>query len=86
MEQKLDWRKGANGRYEAITPYTAKGANIVVHKDNGGDDRFKRSWTLVIVKRHADGKIYLRHRTEGIASLAQAKGLAPAILAALQGA
>ena len=86
MEQKLDWRKGENGRYEAITPYAAKGANIIVRRDTGGDKRFTRTWTLVIVKRHADGAIYQRLTHEGIGTLAQAKALAGAMLSAMQSA
>ena len=86
MQESLDWRKGANGAYDAITPYTSRGANIVVRKDTGGDARFKRTWTLVIVRRNADGKIYQRQITEGLHSLAQAKALAPATLAALTSA
>lgn len=86
MTAKLDWRKGEHGRYEAITPNAQRGPNIIIRKDGGGDARFKRSWTLVIVRRHADGAIYQRHTSEGLHSLAQAKALAPAMLAALTSA
>ena len=82
---RLEWRKGAGGAYEAITPDAAR-ACIIVRRDTGGDKRFTRTWTLVIVKRHADGAIYQRLTHEGIATLAQAKGLAPAMLSAIQSA
>ena len=81
MQQKLSWVK-ARGQYSGFTPGSARNTAII-RKDGGGDARFKRTWTLVIVKRHADGAIYQRLTHEGIATLAQAKALAPAILDAL---
>ena len=76
MQQKLNWVKGANGTL-AATPLVPANAFLGIEPDGA-------SWTLTIERRRVvDCSVYQRHTSTGLASLQQAKALAPAILDAL---
>ena len=76
MQQKLNWVKCANGAL-AATPLVPANAFLGIAPDGG-------KWTLTIERRSiADFSVYQSHTSTGLASMAQAKALAPAILDAL---